>query len=94
MIVSIKTAVLRATLVAIAISIPSLLLVPASEDGSYIFLLGAFLIGGLVCLEYLNTYPCLLEFREAPPFNRMRFVSSLAPAFCYAVLWAKHQAHC
>ena len=78
MIVSIITAVLRATLVAIAISIPSLLLVPASEDGSYIVLLGAFLIGGLVCLEYLNTYPCLLEFREAPPFNRIRF----GHAFC------------
>lgn len=73
MIVSIMVAVVRASLVALAISVPSLLLVPTSSDGSYIVLLGALLIGALVCLEYLNTYPCLLEFRDAPPFNRFRF---------------------
>lgn len=77
MIVPVITAVFRASIVAFAISIPSLLLAPASADGSYIVLLGALLLGALVCLEYLNTYPCLLEFRDAPPFNRFRFAHAL-----------------
>lgn len=77
MIAPIIGAVFRACAIAIAISTPSLFLVPETAEGSYIVLLCALCVGGLVGLEYLNTYPSVLEFRDARPYNRLRFVHAM-----------------
>ncbi len=73
MIVSLTGALLRATATAVLIALPTVLL-PASTGGAdQIVVLGALLASVLVFLEYNTTYPSIIEFRHAPPYNRLRF---------------------
>jgi len=68
-------AVVRACLVALLIATPSLTLPgvgPQAKDAAVVFaLVGA----ALTLFEYGSSHPGLVEFRFAPPFNRIRFIS-------------------
>jgi len=66
---------LRAFLVILMIATPSLLLPNTTADVAQIVSLIAIFAAGLVVFEYASSYPCLVEFRDAPPFNRVRFGS-------------------
>ncbi len=46
-----------------------------STDVAQIVTLVAIFGAGLTFFEYASTYPGLVEFRDAPPFNRVRFGS-------------------
>lgn len=87
MILLVIGAILRAVAVAMAISIPSILLLTCTSDGSSITLIAALIAGVLICLEYLNTYPSMLESRDASPYNRIRYLSSLCAIICVSVLF-------
>ena len=52
-------AIFRALAVAMAISVPSIVLITGASDGSSITLIAALIAGALICLEYLNTYPSM-----------------------------------
>ena len=39
-------------------------------------------------LEYSSSYPSLIEFRDAPPFNRVRFLSLIATVYCLSLIQA------
>ena len=62
-------AVFRAIEVAMAISFPSIALITGTSDGSSITLITALIAGALICLEHLNTYPGMLEFRDVAPIT-------------------------
>lgn len=66
---------LRAFLVVILIAMPALLLPGVSSDSAQIVALVAIFAATLVIFEYSSAYPGLVEFRDAPPFNRIRFGS-------------------
>ncbi len=51
--------------------------VSATESPEIIALM-AILGGALTFAEYFSNYPSFVEFREAPPLNRMRFVAAFA----------------
>jgi hypothetical protein len=68
-------AVLRAVLVVVLVSIPSLLIPGVSADTAQIVALVALFGAILTIVEYSSAYPGLVEFRDAPPFNRIRFGS-------------------
>ncbi len=68
-------AVVRAILVIIMIATPSLLLPGTTADAAQIVTLVAIFGAGLTLFEYASSYPGLIEFRDAPPFNRVRFGS-------------------
>ncbi|ROU02781.1 hypothetical protein [Histidinibacterium lentulum] len=71
-------ALLRALLVVLMVATPSALLPGTPVDTVEIVVLVA-LVGALFTLiEYNSHYPSLVEFREAPPFNRVRFLSLFA----------------
>lgn len=67
-------ALLRAALVMLLVATPAILL-PAAADSRQVVALMALFLGALVLVEYVTDYPSLIEFRHAPPFNRMRFVA-------------------
>lgn len=73
MIVQLFKALFRAVLVAVLVALPALLLPGATEDGSQIVVLVSIVIALLVFLEYNSAYPSFVEFRYAPPINRIRF---------------------
>jgi len=71
------SAFVRAFLVLIVISMPSVLLPGVDSDTAQVVALIGIAGAALVFFEYSSTYPCLIEFRDAPPFNRVRYVSLL-----------------
>lgn len=86
MISRITGAALRAMLVVLLIATPSILLPGVSSDGKQIVALIAIFAAALTLFEYASTYPGLVEFRDAPPFNRIRFVSLFATIFLLTII--------
>ena len=66
---------MRGILVAFLIAMPSLLLPNSAAGTTEIVALMALLGGMLTFAEYYSSFPSFIEFREAPPLNRMRFLS-------------------
>lgn len=79
-------AVVRAFLVMLLIATPSLLLPDVSADATQIVALVALFAAGLTIFEYTARYPGLVEFRDAPPFNRIRFLSMLVTVFLLTLI--------
>jgi hypothetical protein len=79
-------AVTRALLVMIAIAMPSLLLPGVTSDGKQMVALVALFAGLLTLVEYHAPYPGLVEFRDAPPFNRVRYLMLLVTVAALALL--------
>lgn len=79
-------AALRAFLVMIMIITPSVLLPGTGADGREMVALVALFAGALTFTEYKTTYPGLVEFRDAPPLNRMRFLILFFTVFLLTVI--------
>lgn len=73
MIASLAGALLRTFFVVLLITTPSLLLPGVRTDTSQMVVIVAFIAGLLIFTEYFGRYPSLVEFRFAPPFNRLKF---------------------
>lgn len=71
----------RAALVMILIAMPSLMLPGVHRDTTQIVALIAIFAGLLTFFEYMATYPCMIEFRDAAPFNRLRYLSLFVTVF-------------
>ncbi len=76
----------RAFLVVLLIATPSVLLVNTTPDTTQIVVLVAILAAVFTMVEYNSTYPSLVEFRDAPPFNRIRFLSLFTTVFVLTVI--------
>lgn len=77
---------MRAILMVLVIAIPSIMLPGVSADTTQIVALVAIFAAALTFFEYASIYPGLVEFRDAPPFNRIRYVSLLATITLLSVL--------
>lgn len=75
MVGKLASALTRALLVALLMATPALILPNVSTDAIHIVVLFSLFAGALVFIEYLSTYPSIVEFRYAPPFNRLRFLA-------------------
>nr|WP_143598898.1 hypothetical protein [Pseudothioclava arenosa] len=79
-------ALVRAVLVMFVIAVPSLMLQGVTADTAQIVALVAFFAGALTFFEYASVYPGLIEFRDAPPFNRIRFIALLLTVWLLSVV--------
>ena len=75
MVSRLTSAFVRAALMALLIAMPSLMLPDVSSDTTQIVVLVAILAFLMTFVEYFSEYPSIVEFRFAPPFNRLRFVA-------------------
>lgn len=66
-------ALARAALVVLLIVIPSTMLPSAGLDSGMFVSLVAIFAALFTLVEYTATSPSIVEFRSAPPFNRLRF---------------------
>lgn len=71
-------AFVRAVLVMVLVATPSVLLPGTGLDAKQMVALIALFAGLLIFVEYSATYPGLIEFRDAPPYNRTRFLMLFA----------------
>lgn len=68
-------ALVRAILVVLVIALPSIILPSVNADTGQVVTLVALFAAALTFFEYASVYPGLVEFRDAPPFNRIRYGS-------------------
>ena len=80
-------AIVRALLIAVLVATPSLLLPGSNPDTVQIVSLFALFGGLLTFIEYSSNYPSLIEFRDAPPFNRVRYVSLFLTVFLLSAIF-------
>ncbi|SFK10478.1 hypothetical protein SAMN04487991_3830 [Celeribacter neptunius] len=66
---------MRAAFVILLVTMPSVLLPSVPSDTAQVVALVALFGAALTFFEYVSAYPGLIEFRDAPPFNRLRFGS-------------------
>ena len=69
------SAFVRAALMALLIAVPSLMLGDTNSDTTQIVVLMSILAFLMTFMEYFSEYPSIIEFRFAPPFNRLRFTA-------------------
>ncbi len=67
------------------VATPSLML-PTAVDTAQIVAFVAIFAGVMTFMEYSSSYPSLVEFRDAPPFNRVRFVALFVTVFCLSLI--------
>ncbi len=79
-------AVARALIAVVVIATPSLLIPGTSPEGTQVVTLVALALGVFVGMEYAATYPGLIEFRDAPPFNRVRILSLFFTLFLLSLI--------
>ncbi len=79
-------AVLRGILVVLLIATPSVLLPGADSDFNQIVALIGLFAAALVIFEYASVYPGIVEFRNAPPFNRLRFITLFLIVFLISLV--------
>lgn len=77
MIDRIPGAIVRALLAMLVLAVPSLMLPRGMGDSDQVVAFLGFFAGVLIFVEYLAVYPGLIEFRDAPPYNRIRYVTLL-----------------
>lgn len=79
-------ALMRAFMVMVLVATPSVLLPGVTADGKQMVALVALFAGVLTFVEYNATYPGLIEFRDAPPYNRTRFLMLLSTVFFLSIM--------
>lgn len=80
-------AIVRAVLVVMLIVMPYALLPDIDQDSTQIVALIAVFGGLFTIVEYTAKSPSLVEFRDAPPFNRVRFSALFATVLCLSVIF-------
>lgn len=88
MIVRLTGAFLRALLIALAIATPALLLPDVGVDAAQVTVLVALVAGAFTFVEYFSQYPSILEFRFAPPVNRLRYFTMFAMVLLLTVYFS------
>ena len=83
---------LRAVCVVTLIALPSLLLPAQSHDGAQIVALVAIFAAIFTIVEYSVASPSFIEFRSAPPFNRLRFIALFATVLALSLIVRGYEA--
>jgi len=79
-------AAIRAILVVVLVAIPTLVLANTTADTGEIVMIVCISAGIFTFVEYNSLSPSLMEFRDAPPFNRVRFLGLAATVFALSVI--------
>lgn len=79
-------AAMRAVLVSLLIATPALLVPSVPREASQIVMLIALLAALMTLVEYSANFPSIVEFRDAPPFNRLRFIALFATVFLLSAI--------
>ncbi len=82
-------ALARAALVVLMIVTPSAMLPMSGVDAAQIVTLVAIFAAGFTIVEYSASSPSLVEFRSAPPFNRLRFGALLMTVMSLSVIFSQ-----
>ncbi len=85
-------ALVRAFLMMALVMAPSAILPGTGVDGRQMAALIGLLAGILTFIEYNAAYPSLIEFRDAKPFNRLRFIMLALIVFSLSLVLSAQDA--
>ncbi len=77
---------MRSVMVMLVVATPTVLLADGRADTQQMVALVALFLAALTFVEYNAVYPGLVEFRDAPPFNRVRFLMLFVTVFCLSAI--------
>ncbi len=86
MITRLVGALLRALMIVVVIMTPSLLIPGTTAEGAQMVTLVALAFAMITAFEYGAKFPGLIEFRDAPPFNRIRVIALFLTLFGLSVI--------
>lgn len=92
MIERVAGAAFRAFLVALLVAMPSVFLPGTLADHAALVLILISVAAILTFLEYNSEFPSVVEFRHAPPFNRLRFAAVFVLVLVLTII-ARGKAH-
>lgn len=72
--------------VALLVATPALVLPSVAMDTAQIVVVIAILFSLLTFIEYFGRYPSIVEFRFAPPFNRLKFFAIASVVVCLSIV--------
>lgn len=84
-------ALVRAIMIVVVILTPSLLIPGTGADNGTMMTLLALAFAVVVLFEYGAKFPGLIEFRDAPPFNRIRIIALFLTLFGLSVISVSDQ---
>ncbi len=76
----------RALLTVLLIILPTLMITTMTTDGALVVMIIAVFGAAFTITEYCTGSPSLIEFRDAPPFNRIRFAALFIAVFWMSVV--------
>lgn len=79
-------ATVRASLVVILIAVPAMMLANTTPDTAQAVVLFCIAAAVFTFVEYNASSPSLTEFRDAPPFNRVRFMGLAATIITLSII--------
>lgn len=79
-------ALVRAIMIILLVATPGLLIPGVPTESTQFAAFIAIFVGVLVFVEYTSHTPIMIEFRDAPPFNRIRFLSFFLIIFLLTAL--------
>ena len=79
-------AIARGLFMILLIILPSALLPSSMGDARIVVMLVALFLAGFTIAEYSSESPSLIEFRDAPPYNRVRFIALFTSVFAMSVI--------
>lgn len=82
----------RAFLVALMIATPALILPGAASDTSHVTIFIAAVAALFTFVEYSSASPSIVEFRDAHPLNRLRYLALFGTVLCLSLIF-KGQTH-
>ena len=85
-------AIARGLFVILLIILPSALLPSAMGDARIVVMLVALFAAIFTIAEYSSESPSLIEFRDAAPFNRIRFIALFVSVFAMSVILGGDQS--
>lgn len=78
-------------MIVVVILTPSLIIPGTSAEGAQMVTLVALAFAMVIAFEYGAKFPGLIEFRDAPPFNRIRIVALFLTLFGLSVISVSDQ---
>lgn len=79
-------ALARALLVILLITLPNTMTLVTDPDNVFVVMVVAMFAAAFMVAEYSTASPSLLEFRDAPPFNRIRFAALFSAVILMAAI--------
>ncbi len=79
-------ALFRAVSVGVLFALPIFIVPGLAADKGLVVSIVALSMMVWTFMEYASEYPSLIEFRDAPPFNRIRYLTLLVMVYCLSMI--------